>query len=183
MERITSQVQSNIAKTARVDRVTDQNESAVDDLLEDDRRQGSASAHSVGHGAELRRSPSRLSEASGKLPVSPSITDARSILPGEQSADLSRVTRPAETREGCDSEEDDVDTDFDVHGFAHPSTYTEQPWIWVPKDELGISQVLVQELRESGVEASDEGASIDAGGTVEVQRAPPDEEWSGGHDA
>lgn len=180
-----SQVQSNMARTARVDRVTDQDQSAVDDLLDEgqDRRQGSTSPHSEGHGAELRHQ----SEASRKTPSSPSIADARSALSEKPSshADSRPVVLPAQTRGGqeSDEDEDDVDSDFDIHGFAHPSTYTEQLWIWVPRDELGISKVLVRELRQSGVDASDEGASIDTGGTVEVQRAPPDEDWSGGHDA
>ena len=77
----------------------------------------------------------------------------------------------------------DEDEDFDDHGFAHPSTYAEQPWIWVPRDELGLSAYFVRMFREAGVDASDEGAVMDARGDVEVNRSPPDEDWSGGHDA
>ncbi|EKM57367.1 uncharacterized protein PHACADRAFT_194921 [Phanerochaete carnosa HHB-10118-sp] len=80
-------------------------------------------------------------------------------------------------------DEGDVDEDFDAHGFDHPSTYEEQPWIWVPKDALGLSEVFVREYRTLGVEASDEGAVMDERGNVEVNRSPPDEEWHGGHDA
>ncbi|KAI0826040.1 phosphate metabolism protein-domain-containing protein [Irpex lacteus] len=88
---------------------------------------------------------------------------------------------PAAKREGEDG--DEFDQDFDIHGFDHPSTYEPQPWIWIPKDELGVSEWLVKELRDGGVEASDEGSTMDRKGNVEVQRNPPDEDWAGGHDA
>lgn len=90
---------------------------------------------------------------------------------------------PPAKREGEGLEEDDLDQDFDIHGFDHPSTYAAQPWIWIPKDGLGMSQLFVKELRGAGVEASDEGALMDYRGNVEVDRNPPDEDWTGGHDA
>jgi hypothetical protein len=58
----------------------------------------------------------------------------------------------------------------------------DQPWIWIPQDALGFSAVLVEDLTAAGVDASDLGSMMDARGTVEVTRNPPDEEWSGGHD-
>jgi calcium permeable stress-gated cation channel len=76
----------------------------------------------------------------------------------------------------------DDDDDPNEHAFDHPSTYVEQPWIWIPRDPLGLSEVLVKELKEAGVEASDTGATMDTKGLVEVERNPPDEEWTGGHD-
>lgn len=82
-----------------------------------------------------------------------------------------------EDSDSSSSEEDDGD-----HAFDHPSTYIDQPWIWLPKDSLGLSELLVSELKEAGVDASDIGAAMDEEGVVEVSRNPPDEEWSGGHD-
>ncbi|KAF7797862.1 hypothetical protein EIP86_009068 [Pleurotus ostreatoroseus] len=174
VEKLASQVQSNIARTARVERVTSLDKSAVDDLLEEDetKPRGSTSAYSVEHRAsELHRTPSHRSRSSGKIEKS------------QKDPDLHPDTSPPATREGLGLDVDDLDKDFDIHGFDHPSTYTEQPWIWIHNDALGISQVLIRDLRQSGVDASDEGANIDAKGTVEVQRGPPDEDWSGGHDA
>jgi calcium permeable stress-gated cation channel len=75
--------------------------------------------------------------------------------------------------------DDDSDSDFDANGFDHPSTYAEQPWIWVAKDELGLSERLVAELRKSGIDASDQGAFMDHYGNVEVTSNPPDEAWTG----
>jgi hypothetical protein len=80
-----------------------------------------------------------------------------------------------------DSDSSDEEDDED-HAFDHPSTYVDQRWIWLPKDTLGLSEFLTQELKEAGVEASDIGATMDDKGVVEVSRNPPDEEWSGGHD-
>lgn len=92
---------------------------------------------------------------------------------------------PPRRREGGEGGEDDeeFDKDFDVHGFDHPSTYAEQPCVWVPRDPLGLSGVIVREYRAAGVEVSDEGALMDAKGNVEVNRGPPDEDWVGGYDA
>ncbi|KAG8922564.1 hypothetical protein FRC02_011782 [Tulasnella sp. 418] len=81
-----------------------------------------------------------------------------------------------------DDDGDSSDDDNEDHAFDHPSTYVDAPWIWIPKDDLGLSTYLVTELIESGVQASDIGAFIDKKGNVEVVRNPPDEEWSGGHD-
>ncbi|KAG7442521.1 uncharacterized protein BT62DRAFT_824455, partial [Guyanagaster necrorhizus] len=78
--------------------------------------------------------------------------------------------------------ESDDEADQDEHAFDHPSTYVEQPWIWIPHDVLGLSKVLVDDLKKAGVEASDAGAMMDRKGVVEVTRNPPDEDWAGGHD-
>ncbi|KAJ7680638.1 DUF221 family protein [Mycena polygramma] len=87
---------------------------------------------------------------------------------------------------GVDLSDEDVDSEDeeeqDDHAFDHPSTYIEQPWIWLPKDRLGLSQLLVDDLHAVGVDASDLGAVMDEKGIVEVTRNPPDEEWDGGHD-
>lgn len=80
-------------------------------------------------------------------------------------------------------DDSDEENDDDVHAFDHPSTYVDQPWIWIPKDSLGLSTFLVQELQDAGVSASDLGAEMGANGIVEVTRNPPDEDWTGGHDA
>ncbi|KAL0573076.1 phosphate metabolism protein 7 [Marasmius crinis-equi] len=86
---------------------------------------------------------------------------------------------------GIDLSDDDEEEDEemqDEHAFDHPSTYEEQRWIWVPKDTLGLSEILVKEMHEKGVDASDEGATMDEEGVVEVSRNPPDLTWTGGHD-
>ncbi|CAE6462438.1 unnamed protein product [Rhizoctonia solani] len=81
---------------------------------------------------------------------------------------------------GDSSSEDD--SDLDDFAFDHPNTYKDAPWIWIPKDTLGMSTVLLKELHAAKVEASDEGAEMDEKGLVIVSRNPPDEAWGGGLD-
>jgi hypothetical protein len=88
-----------------------------------------------------------------------------------------------------DEEDEDAEEYFEEHAFDHPSTcvssdvnfnsvlmavnsYVEQVWIWVPKDPLGFSEVIVEDLKASGIDASDLGASMDESGTVEVSACP-----------
>lgn len=78
--------------------------------------------------------------------------------------------------------DDSDEEDDDDHAFDHPSTYIEQPWIWIPADKLGFSAILKGDLTSAGVNAEDLGAFMDWRGTVDVKRNPPDEEWQGGHD-
>jgi hypothetical protein len=80
------------------------------------------------------------------------------------------------------AEEEDEEEEFEEHAFDHPSTYADQAWIWLPHDLLGFSELMAEDLRAVGVEASDLGATLDMNGTVEVSRNPPDEDWAGGHD-
>ena len=76
---------------------------------------------------------------------------------------------------------DDYDDDLEENAFNHPSTYQDQPWIWIPQWEAHpeISAQLVEDIKAGGVEASDIGAIIDENGTVWVKRNPPDEDWDG----
>lgn len=78
-------------------------------------------------------------------------------------------------------DDDDYDDDLEENAFNHPSTYQDQPWIWLPQWESHpeISAQLVEDIKAVGVEASDVGALIDDHGTVWVKRNPPDEDWDG----
>jgi hypothetical protein len=103
-----------------------------------------------------------------------SVESKRSRVP-EFAAPAAALSSDEDSNEGDDSTDDE-------HAFDHPSLYRDQPWIWMPKDTLGLSEVLVKEFKEAGVGASDIGAVMDSEGIVEVSRNPPDEDWSGGHD-
>ena len=120
--------------------------------------------------------PSGNSRDSDSSPVPPSNPTHSTAM------SMNLVSSPVPILSSTESEfyDDDSDSDFDEAGFDHPSTYLDQPWIWIPKDELGLSQQLVGELRRGGVDASDEGAYIESSGNVEVTRNPPDEAWIGG---
>ena len=145
------------------------------------------SANGHGDGGDERRprvlkSASDANETSGGAALR-ATTSIRSI-DSSHSKSSRRLPEfaPAAPKESS-ADDDEEDEDFDAHGFDHPSTYAEQPWIWVPRDELGLSEYFVNDFRAVGVEASDGGAIMDVEGDVEVNRSPPDEDWNGGHDA
>lgn len=134
-------------------------------------------------GASVRRSDGALDGAPELfrssvvvLEESEKPSDSKSQFPTFDAA------APAVTASDDEDDEEDEEDDHDEHAFDHPSTYVDQPWIWLPRDQLGLSELLAADLKAAGVDASDVGASMDGKGIVEVTRNPPDEEWLGGHD-
>ncbi|KAK0463530.1 DUF221 family protein [Desarmillaria tabescens] len=144
-----------------------------------DPRYPNATPELIRQGSDVSRTSTSSQQSNNSEKAGSSERSART-----KSIDSSRpILEPPEPAEDglCDEESDD-EADQDEHAFDHPSTYVEQPWIWIPHDVLGLSQVLVDDLKKAGVEASDEGAMMDRKGVVEVTRNPPDEDWVGGHD-
>ncbi|KIO24905.1 hypothetical protein M407DRAFT_15343 [Tulasnella calospora MUT 4182] len=124
-------------------------------------------------GAPLSRQSTGGSNASrGSKGKSPAIADATPAM----------TLRPGIDSQTKDNSDDDDEDDIEDNAFNHPSTYKPTPIIWIPKDDLGLSVLLVEELTLAGVSASDVGAFINENGDVDVSRNPPDEEWTGGHD-
>lgn len=177
MKKIAKNVQKDIAKTADIDPPPPTN---VKLDAKDANTQATSSARAVTPDHTLLRPSSRATNASGKRPDSP--TSSVSSVSTRSSRRQHPEFAPASPRPDAVGDDDD-EKDFDEHGFDHPSTYAPQPWVWVPRDPFGLSTFLVAEFRAAGVEASDEGATMDEVGTVEVNRSPPDEAWEGGHDA
>lgn len=165
--KLAEKVQKTIVKTALADAEDAYSSAGHSDYAHS---HVSTSAHDAGDGGSIaHRTTSRSSFDSSR-------SKASSSRRRPQFA-------PAAPRRGGNEGEEDEDEDFDDHGFDHPSTYAEQPWIWVPRDQLGLSQYFVEEFRAVGVHAGDDGATMDERGEVEVNRSPPDEDWNGGHDA
>ncbi|KAH9485237.1 hypothetical protein JR316_0002144 [Psilocybe cubensis] len=134
------------------------------------------------HDTVVAETPANINEnnnGSQKLSRKNSST-SREERKSSPSLKLPTFDAPAPAVKDSDTSEDEDDDN--EHAFDHPSTYVDQVWIWIPKDILGLSDFLVKDLREAGIEASDVGANMDAEGVVEVTRNPPDEDWSGGHD-
>lgn len=80
------------------------------------------------------------------------------------------------TDNDADADDEDLAEQLNDNAFDHPSSYVEQRWIWIPKDELGLSELMVADLKASGVQASDLGSTMDKRGVVEVTRSPPEED-------
>jgi len=69
------------------------------------------------------------------------------------------------------------------HGFDPPSTYQDQPTIWLAEDVHGLSRLEVMRIKQGQVDASMEGAHMDADSKIHVSRGPPDEYWPEGQNA
>lgn len=61
--------------------------------------------------------------------------------------------------------EDDIQ-----NAYQNPSLRTKTPVIWLPKDGNGLSKKEVDDLAKEGIEATDEGAWVDAKGKVDFER-------------
>ncbi|KAI8996849.1 hypothetical protein BDB01DRAFT_840457 [Pilobolus umbonatus] len=49
---------------------------------------------------------------------------------------------------------------YDVESYMHPSTYNPKPTIWLPEDDLGITDQEIKELEEMGIDGSSRNAAI-----------------------
>ncbi|KAE9399448.1 DUF221-domain-containing protein [Gymnopus androsaceus JB14] len=133
-----------------------------------DLEEGNGSNNGVGSS-----DPAALSsdDASAQLPDDSAQTSEQAPnVAANASGDPTQIPQELE---GQNNENHAPEDSLDKHAFDHPSTYVEQPCIWIPKDTLGLCRVLVEYLEEAGVSASDEGASMDVKGVVEVTSAPP----------
>lgn len=59
------------------------------------------------------------------------------------------------------------------YGFAHPAASRPQRTVWIPTDELGLSQREVEETRKAGVDVSSRDTVMNHKGNVDVSGAPP----------
>ncbi|KAJ3865912.1 DUF221 family protein [Lentinula novae-zelandiae] len=109
--------------------------------------------------------------------TAPNTTTAQSTSDNDSTASRRSEALPTNVNQaesqGDNSPESSEDS-LDEHAFDHPSTYVAQPCVWIPRDPLGLSTVLVEYLEEAGVRASDEGAIMDAKGVVMVIKPPPE---------
>lgn len=56
------------------------------------------------------------------------------------------------------------------NAYLNPAFYKEQPKLWIPRDQLGLSAEQVQKARSHGVDITDEDATIDEKAKLEIQR-------------
>lgn len=56
------------------------------------------------------------------------------------------------------------------HAYLNPVFYREQPTLWLPRDQLGLSAEQVQKARSHGVDITDEDATIDEKAKLKLQR-------------
>ncbi|KAI9469016.1 MAG: hypothetical protein EXX96DRAFT_590161 [Benjaminiella poitrasii] len=49
---------------------------------------------------------------------------------------------------------------YETESYMHPSTYASCPTIWIPEDDLGITQKEIKDLKSMGIDATSRGAAI-----------------------
>ncbi|KAJ4473195.1 hypothetical protein C8R41DRAFT_849210 [Lentinula lateritia] len=109
--------------------------------------------------------------------TAPNTTTAQSTSDNDSTASRRSEALPTNDNQAesqGDNNPESSEDSLDEHAFDHPSTYVAQPCVWIPRDPLGLSTVLVEYLEEAGVRASDEGAIMDAKGAVMVIKPPPE---------
>ncbi|KAI9357167.1 hypothetical protein BD770DRAFT_420176 [Pilaira anomala] len=116
------------------------------------------SASSIKH---MRHTPAltkRVTNSSSNSPTSFDAYDARKQL-------LARL----DAERGKDTEELKSESDriiaaakslYASESYMHPSTYTPKPTIWLPEDDLGITQKEMKELESLEIDSSSRGAAI-----------------------
>ena len=57
---------------------------------------------------------------------------------------------------------------LDENTFTHPALWREQPTVWLPRDQLGLSKEAVERARRRNVLITDENATIDEKGKVDI---------------
>lgn len=56
------------------------------------------------------------------------------------------------------------------HAYLNPAFYRDQPTLWLPRDQLGLSAEQVSKARSHGVDITDEDATVNEKGKIEIQR-------------
>lgn len=54
--------------------------------------------------------------------------------------------------------------------YLNPAFYRDQPMLWIPRDELGLSPEQISKARGHGVDITDDGATLDNKAKLELQR-------------
>jgi len=126
----------------------------------------------------------KASPNGGMRPVDTRATDGTAVGAGgdDQKAGKGRndayVERDVESGDGHGQQRDSTGTaeaDGELAGgldettFMHPALYREQPTVWLPRDQLGLSREAVERARARGVQITDEDATIDNDGKIDIQ--------------
>lgn len=92
----------------------------------------------------------------------------RYFKPKTQTFDMVRETMPA-----CYFNYIEYNPDFVRTAYADPCVTDEEPHIWVPKDDLGLSEIEKNKAVENGVDVTDVDAGFNEKGAVVYYGPPP----------
>lgn len=113
-------------------------------------------------GSTVAASESRAIEAGA---AAGSMAAGEKLGPGN--ADLEAARAPSVDFTHQDAE---MDGGLNHNAFEHPALWRDQPTIWLPRDPLGLSQEAVSRARRRNVLITDDDATIDEKGKVDITR-------------
>lgn len=67
----------------------------------------------------------------------------------------------------------EYNSEFVKTAYADPAVTDDEPHIWIPKDDLGLSEIEKNKALENGVDCTDSAAGFDKKGGVEYYGPPP----------
>lgn len=114
---------------------------------------------------------SSQNQASGQNVISKTATHSslRSHTPAEAYHARQILLKRLEAEQGKDPEEiknasqhiiNTAKSLYETESYMHPSTYAAAPVIWLPEDDLGITQKQTKEFQASDIDATSRGAAI-----------------------
>lgn len=134
---------------------------SVDTDKENGKSQSIASSHNYKNNKITSEQPtfSKMathSSTNSRTPVE--AYNARSILLKRLHEEKEKS--PEEIRKDKDRIINTAKSLYEAESYMHPSTYNPNPTIWVPEDDLGITQKEIKDLKDSDIDATSRGAAI-----------------------
>ncbi|TCD70733.1 hypothetical protein EIP91_002109 [Steccherinum ochraceum] len=111
--------------------------------------------------------------AGASAKASPALSTSISARPHALTSNTSQ-RRVSHRSTGSQSSIQGTDEQAGPKEFYHPASVDSQPTVWIPRDELGLGEEEERACKENGVDATTQGAVMDAKGHVEIESGPPD---------
>ena len=67
----------------------------------------------------------------------------------------------------------EYNSEFLKNAYEDPAVIDEEPHIWIPRDEMGLSEIEKNKALEQGVDVSDVNAIFNDKGSLEYTGPPP----------
>jgi hypothetical protein len=162
----------NLVDNKKTDAITQDDEHAEVHTHEADKqvsRAGYVSDDSVSSGSDsnLKSSPNHLQMPPFKKKATNSSTNSPTSVEAYHAR--SELRRRLKEVKGKDHEEIKKENDrilaaakslYSAEAYMHPSTYAPNPTIWIPEDDLGITQKELKELKTLNIDASCRDATV-----------------------
>jgi len=92
--------------------------------------------------------------------------DATQVAKGQPGQDVESRAGNGQSK----NSDEDVFGKLNDNAFEHPALWREQPTIWLPRDPLNISQDAVRRAKAKGILITDDDATLDNKGKLDISR-------------